>query len=101
MAVFIFWDKQPDKPKLVVYARQPDGTDKMVDISRIEDALFTKLGTAGKEEYERYLITPMGWTDSPNGVDILTVRLQAWNQGQRYTVSGVVAVTNNGEIIWQ
>lgn len=79
----------------------PNGDHKTTDISRIEDGLFAKLGTAERSEYERYETTPIEWKTLEDGDFLLKVRLRAWRDGQRYTVSGPVIVRTDGSVLWQ
>lgn len=66
---------------LVAIVSLPNHSQEIVDLSRLETALFAKLGVAGRDSYSKYEITPVKWVDSPDGVDILRVQLRAWQQG--------------------
>jgi hypothetical protein len=87
--------------ELIVEVLLPDQTIKTLDVTRVESGLFGKLGVEGKSGYERYTVSLVRWAEGAQDNDILFVQLQAWKEGQRYTVSGPIAITDNGEIIWQ
>lgn len=72
---------------------QPNGDHTTIDISRIEDGLFAKLGTAERAEYD--------WKALEDGDLLLNMRLRAWRDGQRYTVSGPVIIRPDGSVLWQ
>ena len=93
----------PSENRTGVYVMlvQPNGEHTTIDISRIEDGLFAKLGTADRAEYEKYETTPIEWTALEDGKLLLKVRLRAWRDGQRYTVSGPVIIRPDGSVLWQ
>ena len=80
---------------------QSDGKYATVDISRIEDGLFKKLGLAERGDYEKYETQPVEWSTPDGGNRMLIVRLQAWRDGQRYTVKGPVIIRSDGSVLWQ
>ncbi len=84
----------------VVLNRENDAP-LVVNITRIGSALFIKLGLADRTEYESYEIQPVEWLEETNARFILSVRLRAWRDGQRYTVSAPVVVNADGSVIWQ
>ena len=87
--------------KLFVEVILPDQTTKTLDVTKIESGLFGKLRVEGKSSYESYTLSLLRWAEGAKDSDILFVQLQAWKEGQRYTVSGPIAITDSGEIIWQ
>lgn len=80
---------------------QANGEHTTTDISRIEDGLFAKLGTADRAEYEMYETAPIEWMTLEDGNLLLMVRLRAWRDGQRYTVAGPVIIRPDGSVLWQ
>ena len=87
--------------EIVVEVQLPDQTTKKLDVTKIENGLFGKLGRAGKSSYENHSLSLLRWSEGAKDIDILFVQLQAWKDGQRYTVSGPIAITDDGKIIWQ
>ena len=87
--------------RVYVLLLQPSGEYVEIDVSRIEDGLFIKLGLAERAKYEKYETTPIEWHALEGGNMQLTVRLRAWRDGQRYTVTGPVVVRSDGSLIWQ
>jgi hypothetical protein len=90
-----------NRTNIYVLLVHPDDQHVAIDISRIEDGLFAKLGTADRTEYEKYESTPIEWEALENGKLLLTVRLRVWRDGQRYTVSGPVIIRPDGSVLWQ
>jgi len=84
----------------VVLSRK-DEMPLVVNVTRIGSALFTKLGLAARSEYERYEIEPVECLEETDSRFMLSVRLRAWRDGQRYTVSAPAIVSADGSIIWQ
>lgn len=80
---------------------RPNGEHTTADISRIENGLFAKLGTAERSDYEKYETAPIEWKALEDGNLLLKVRLQAWRDGQRYTVLGPVIIRPDGSVLWQ
>ena len=87
--------------ELFVEVQLPDRTTRKLDVTRIETGLFGKLGIADKSSYERHSLSLLRWSEGAEEIDLLFVQLKAWKDGQRYTVSGPVAITDGGKIIWQ
>ena len=79
----------------------PDSDFLVADITPIERGLFGKLGRADRSEYERFETKPVEWLEETDDHFLLDVRLRAWRNGQRYTVSGPVIVKVDGLVIWQ
>jgi hypothetical protein len=90
-----------DSVEITVEVQLPDQSTKTLDVTKVEAGLFGKLGIAGKSSYERHTLSLLRWSEDTEDADILYVQLQAWKDGQRYTVSGPIAITDGGEIIWQ
>ena len=84
-----------------VLLMRPNAEHTTADISRIEDGLFAKLGTAARSAYQKYETVPIEWTTLEDGNLLLMVRLQAWRDGQRFTVSGPVIIRPDGSVLWQ
>ena len=84
-----------------VLLEREDGEYTIADISRIEDGLFTKLGLAKPVDYDRYETLPVEWIALEGGDLLLKVRLQAWRDGRRYTVSGPVIIRSDESVHWQ
>ena len=80
---------------------RPNGEYTIADISRIERGLFTTLGLATPADYEKYETQPVEWITLEDGNLLLKVRLQAWRDGQRYTVSAPVIIRPDGSVLWQ
>ncbi len=90
-----------DRTGVYVLLMRPNGEYTIADISRIQDGLFTKLGLAEPADYERYETQPVEWITLEGGNLLLKVRLRAWRDGQRYTVSGPVIIRPDGSVLWQ
>ena len=86
---------------LYVVLFRSDAKPLVVNISRVGPALFLKLGLAPQSEYEKYEIQPVEWLEETESQVMLSVRLHAWRDGQRYTVSTPIAVDDEGFVIWQ
>lgn len=93
----------PMKNRTAVYVllMNPSGEFTTADVSRIEDGVFRKLGLAQRSDYERYETRPIELSTLDDGNLLLKVRLRAWRNGQRYTVSGPVIVRADGSVLWQ
>lgn len=73
----------------------------ITDVSAIENKNIGKLGITPKEKYEKVITFPSKWLRSSSNGDLIEFTTQAWMQGQRYTVNGMVFVDNNGKYVHQ
>jgi len=64
------------------------------DVSRIQQSNIGKLGIAKEVEYEPIKTTPKEWLSSKQNQYLVLFQTKAWLKGQRYTISGPVAITN-------
>lgn len=71
------------------------------DVSAIENKNIGKLGITPKEKYEKVITFPSKWLRSNSRGDLIEFTTQAWLQGQRYTVNGMVFVDSNGKYVHQ
>jgi hypothetical protein len=87
-----------DEYLTLVFRLLPDGTYSAVDASRT--VAFAAFGFFGwpRQEYERFETEPVSWQAAPNGDSLLRVRVSAWRDGQRYTVTGHYLVNARGEV---
>ena len=90
-----------DHTRIFAFVIQQSGEFAAVDVSPIEKGLFRKLGLADCSSYERYETVPVEWKPMENERQMLIVRLRAWKEGQRYTVTGPVVIEASGRVIWQ
>lgn len=90
-----------DHTGIFALMKQQSGEFAAVDVSIIEKGLFRKLGLADRSSYERYETVPVEWIPMANERQMLIVRLRAWKEGQRYTVTGPVVIEASGQVIWQ
>jgi hypothetical protein len=81
-----------------VFRRLSDGTYSAADASRT--VAFAAFGYFGwpRDEYERFETEPVSWQTTQNGGSLLRVRVRAWRQGQRYSVTGHYLVNAQGEV---
>ncbi|MCF2948878.1 hypothetical protein L0668_12225 [Paraglaciecola aquimarina] len=71
------------------------------NVSRIENANLGKLRITEKEQYEKIQTFPSKWlADKPNG-NLISFTTMAWKDGQRYTITGPVFVSNDGSYVEQ
>ena len=81
-----------------VFVRQGDGSYAATNASRVvANAAFGYFGWPA-DEYERYETAPVDWRMTDNGHSLLYVRVRAWRQGQRYTVTGHYLVSPDGSV---
>lgn len=75
--------------------------DIYTDVSVIENKNIGKLGVTPKNKYEKVITFPSKWLHSSSDGDLIEFTTQAWLQGEKYTISGVVFVNRNGEYVHQ
>jgi hypothetical protein len=75
--------------------------DVYTDVSLIEDKNIGKLGIIPKNGYEKVITFPSKWLRSNSDGDLIEFTTQAWLQGQKYTISGMVFVNRSGEYVHQ
>jgi hypothetical protein len=73
----------------------------VANVSPIVSGLFAKLGTTDRSDYERYVVEPVRWLNQTDSQVVAEFRLRAWRDGQRYSVTGPVAVNSDGTVDWQ
>jgi hypothetical protein len=87
-----------DEYLTLVFRLLSDGAYSAVDASRT--VAFAAFGFFGwpRQEYERFETEPVSWRATPDGGSLLRVRVSAWRDGQRYTVTGHYFVNAKGEV---
>lgn len=75
--------------------------DVYTDVSVIENKNIGKLGITPKEKYEKVITFPSKWLRSNSDGDLVEFTTQAWLQGKKYTISGMVFVDSNGKYVHQ
>ena len=101
-AVAISIPMPPSKASLsFIFLYQPDGTFLACDASGVEGGNFGKLGTAGRESYDRYETTPVKWLHRDNGYFQVMMQTRAWKNGQRYTVAEPLVIRKDGFVVYR
>lgn len=73
----------------------------VVNVSPIVPALFAKLGSADRAEYQKYTVEPVRWIRETGPTFVAELRLRAWRDDQRYSVTAPVVVNQDGTVSWQ
>lgn len=73
--------------------------DVFTNVSAIENKNIGKLGITPKEKYEKVITFPSKWLSSSSEGDLVEFTTQAWLQGERYTVKGIVFVDSKGKYV--
>ncbi len=71
------------------------------NVTAIENKNIGKLGITPKEKYEKVITFPSKWLRSTSEGDLIEFTTQAWLQGQRYTIRGMVFVDSKGKYVHQ
>lgn len=75
--------------------------DVYTDVSVIENKNIGKLGITPKDKYEKVITFPSKWLRSNSDGDLVEFTTQAWLQGKKHTISGMVFVDSNGKYVHQ
>ena len=85
---------------VLVLLRQPDGQFRVVDVSRVEDGNFSKLGFP-RSRSERFETSPVEWLPRDDGSFHIVLRTRAWQSGKRYTASEPLIIRPDGTPLWR
>ena len=92
---------RPKASLILVFLRQSDGSFLGTDASGVEGGNFGKLGTHGREGYERFETTPVRWLPRDDGLFQVIMRTRAWKGGRRYTVSEPLVIRPDGTVLYR
>lgn len=96
----VFVLSRPKGSQVVVLLHPPDGACLAVDVSRVEEGNFGKLGRP-RTEFSRYETTPVRWLSREDGLFQVRLRTRAWRGGQRFTVSEDLLLRSDGTVLYR
>ena len=85
---------------VLVLLRQPDGKFRVVDVSRVEDGNFSKLGFP-RSRAERFETSPVEWLPRDDGLLQVVVRTRAWQSGKQNTASEPLIIRPDETPLWR
>jgi hypothetical protein len=83
-----------------IFIRQASGDFLPVDVSRVEEGNFGRLGFR-RTHYHRFETVPTEWSKRDDSKLQVWIRTRAWKNGQRFTVAEPVLVASDGTIFWR